>query len=726
MKKLLLLLLFVLSFSYNSYAQTWDYYKDLPLNITPLDVDINNAGTIYLLTTDGKIYYKLLNQQWIKMNTSGLGLSPTCITAEKTSNFFFYGDPNGALLYTSDFGVTWENVFLYTSPITGFHEGIYALSNMKNFDMLYGSSGGGSIIRYTPASTDELVFDAIDPGSNVETLYYTVNNKLIIGTINNGIWLSSNNGLSFVHTNFNQNNVSCITEGNNGRVYALSTNNSTNVSQIVFSDDYINWSNLGMPTTAENFTNIFFNKTDNNLWLASTTAIYKILLTPTTSTTWTLALFNNASQNTTEIIGSSTGLVYNFSDINVAQRLDTNASNWTKINNGFIGDATSVTFGQVNKLFAFSNVASSLVSTATSTTTPWDKFNISNTNTPVVDIISHVNGKLYVSFTDKIFKSVDNGLIFTDISPTNGTNFCRVFSVGETENLFAVKSLEENKLYWSQNDGATWSLLAAFPNDSGGALNSLVDVSQDSNGVIYVLRDAIEQSTGEFQVFFSMDSGVNWLSETLFDTSSSSFSNLFSKNDKTFVTIGNKTYQFGITSPGIFTEVNKPADFVTNSFALTDLKVNSLGHYYTFGRNLYKSINNGATWTNLGKPTAISTNNVDALIFDNSNACYILNSQFETTPNQKGIYKFNDNLSTDHFNAKIDLVVVPNPAIDFITIQTDELINQIDVYDLLGKKVVNDLSNLKSINVNNLTNGLYIIKATTADNKTLTTKFIKE
>ncbi|MFA6867685.1 MAG: T9SS type A sorting domain-containing protein, partial [Bacteroidales bacterium] len=71
----------------------------------------------------------------------------------------------------------------------------------------------------------------------------------------------------------------------------------------------------------------------------------------------------------------------------------------------------------------------------------------------------------------------------------------------------------------------------------------------------------------------------------------------------------------------------------------------------------------------------------------------------------------------------IDVMVFPNPANADIQIQANYTINKVDVYNLLGQKVLSQHYNTKyaTLQVSDLTEGLYIVKVNT-DNGEIVSK----
>ena len=82
-------------------------------------------------------------------------------------------------------------------------------------------------------------------------------------------------------------------------------------------------------------------------------------------------------------------------------------------------------------------------------------------------------------------------------------------------------------------------------------------------------------------------------------------------------------------------------------------------------------------------------------------------------------------LSMSSFDAS-KIKLFPNPASTSLTIEANDSIESITIYNVLGQEVVskNPLSNSTTIDVSNLVNGIYFVNST-IDGKSSTTKFIK-
>jgi len=76
---------------------------------------------------------------------------------------------------------------------------------------------------------------------------------------------------------------------------------------------------------------------------------------------------------------------------------------------------------------------------------------------------------------------------------------------------------------------------------------------------------------------------------------------------------------------------------------------------------------------------------------------------------------------------KFNFKSYPNPASDFIKVSAAKSIDKLEIYNLIGKQVLNETlySKSKEINVSNLSDGVYIVKAY-IENAVGTYKFIKK
>ncbi len=109
--------------------------------------------------------------------------------------------------------------------------------------------------------------------------------------------------------------------------------------------------------------------------------------------------------------------------------------------------------------------------------------------------------------------------------------------------------------------------------------------------------------------------------------------------------------------------------------------------------------------------TYMASNSENAI----SKRWFVLNRSFQDLPPTNGTFDCKsigiDDVELDFVEAKI----YPNPATSNLNIEAEDNIMQIELFDVLGKKVFSKMSNQKNINIDisPLKEGLYILKLQT-------------
>lgn len=81
-------------------------------------------------------------------------------------------------------------------------------------------------------------------------------------------------------------------------------------------------------------------------------------------------------------------------------------------------------------------------------------------------------------------------------------------------------------------------------------------------------------------------------------------------------------------------------------------------------------------------------------------------------------------LSNKDFS-KIDFNIYPNPVEDVLTIDSNEAIHQVDIYDVLGKQVMTTINNTNQIDVSDLEKAIYVVRIT-SEKGVSSKKFVKQ
>jgi hypothetical protein len=88
------------------------------------------------------------------------------------------------------------------------------------------------------------------------------------------------------------------------------------------------------------------------------------------------------------------------------------------------------------------------------------------------------------------------------------------------------------------------------------------------------------------------------------------------------------------------------------------------------------------------------------------------------------VLKLNSTLSTEEFLSN-PFKIYPNPTQNQFYIDSNENLNQVEIYALSGEKILSENEeNIHSVNVSNLTKGIYLIRITNNSGKVFTQKLI--
>jgi len=709
-------LLFVTVLAFQSilvHSQEWFLYKDFPLNVIPKDIEAGNDGTLFMLTTDFNYYYKTLNGEWTLMNQPILS-NGNSILVDKNSNRMYIATGYLGIYYTSNFGNTWGNTYLTTNPVSGHHEGYLCFAGTENPNLFFAGliSFSPQITKFTNQGTSgefKVVDPSMDPNSSAQSMYYTANQKLLIGTINNGIWVSENNANSFTQTGLTSGNVFKFTEDSNGRAYALRKDLETNEITLVSSDDYINWNTLELPDN-ESYTTLFYDNQSASLWVGNNSEVFK---TPVSAITWQNQNLNNPDPNAVEIINDHNGGLYLFTVNEAAQRLNEDGNQWENQNNGLTGETNAISIDSDNRLFTYINFFSNRISSAMSPVESWSYVDLDpgGTASGVRNFSINPENEILSTTFNKIYKSNDNGATYTELN-NPGITSIGIAKTGINNNLF-LSGYFGNKLYRSTDEGQSWQEVF----DGAPIFNSasITDFTQNENGELFLLL--FDASNGFVNhLYGSTDSGETWNLLYENDSFTDGFTiegKLMSFGSKNYIITNYSVFEIN-TSPGPPAEINLPVSPVDQIPILSFKRTGSgelLINYYL--DEFYKSSDNGTSWTSFGRPvssTSANPNPLNPAINLNDLPFWIisLNNQWNVPP---GIYYYlEDSLNSEDVLKDAD-IIYPNPASDIIHIKTGYRGN-CKILDFSGRLLMEKIimDELTQINIKDLSAGIYILR----------------
>ncbi len=682
-------------------GQEWFKYADFPVNVIPKDVAVNNAGTVFLLSNDNSIFYKLADQDWHKMVSSVI--SPTCISVDETSNKLYVGTYNNGIMHTSNFGSSWGVSYIFTNPHTGMHESYNYISNIRNSNLLFAAYlGVNQISKFTnQGNNGQAVTVNPDPEYSVFDIFNTENNKVLIGS-NDGVWISTDNGSSFSSSGLSGLNTFSFTEDQTQNVYVLTKDDSDNNQLWVSnSDQYASWTDLELPSSTTNFKFVYFDKSADMIWVVNENTIFK---SPANSLNWTEENQNQSQPNVVEILDDNHGNLYSFSQENNCQLY--NSSSWETHNEGILGDVQHILVDGNDKLYAYHNYFSNKLASLNTPSSDWENKMIGSNG--ISNLYEYDENTLVLNQWNNVYLSTDNGGSFLPIPlpdefANQGGGGIKLFVKGNNSSLYITHTFIGDRLFRSDDLGENWSLIQTP--------DVVEQIIQDGNGnLLAVLFGA--NTTFVNEIHYSTDNGANWnmLDNDLINFSSSVVI-LFTHGGRNFVQIENKIYEIGLSSETL-TEISIPYSG-PNNFDL-QFRINEAGEMFFIDAdyNLFKSVDEGQNWVNLHKPTGVSNASTTSLEFGFDDVPFVIYKAYNSTSDLQGIYYYGEQiLSVEEISTSSGLIVYPNPAKEELNIISAYKGN-FHLFDSNGKLIFKGeiRGELETINVQSLPKGIYFLK----------------
>lgn len=154
-----------------------------------------------------------------------------------------------------------------------------------------------------------------------------------------------------------------------------------------------------------------------------------------------------------------------------------------------------------------------------------------------------------------------------------------------------------------------------------------------------------------------------------------------------------------------------------NKWLLSIFFIDSTNGYMTAGDgSILKTTDAGNNWTNLNSNVTTALNSI---FFTDSLIGYTVGSSGVILKTTTGVEGLDEIVIQEAFG------VFPNPTTDFLTINTTQEISKILIVDITGKLVMTKNHPSKTINVTDLSSGIYYITLTVGS-KLLTQKLVKQ
>ena len=287
-------------------------------------------------------------------------------------------------------------------------------------------------------------------------------------------------------------------------------------------------------------------------------------------------------------------------------------------------------------------------------------------------------------------------------------------------------------------DGANWNLMGLeldgdMANDNFG---DSVDISKDGNRIVASASgfDSGGVNKGLVRVF--QFSGGSWSKvgqDIIGNADNDRYTNVSIIDDGSRISFKNKgvvkVYEFngtqwnqlggditGMSSDVITSNIDNTGNLVSVASRIAD---NNKGYI-----QLYKYGNN--SWTNVGVTITgdVTGDNLGASVEVKNGNVVAGSSDFNLgTPNNGGVraYSFSTSLSVEKNELLANINVYPNPVSDVLYIKGIQVKN-VSVFNLKGQNMLN--SSKESVSLKDLVKGVYLIKITDSENRTVHQKIV--
>jgi photosystem II stability/assembly factor-like uncharacterized protein len=511
--------------------------------------------------------------------------------------------------------------------ITGIDTTLYAGTEIGVFR----STNWGS--NWTPIGPDVFV-TSLAVRSNDESGLY-----IFASIYNSGIWLTTNNGVSWDQVNFglgnhsvnaiviNGTNLFAGTEDgvflspSNGDYWIPSSNGLTNksVRSLAYIDNNLyagtdsglfvsinkgtSWSSTGL--TNESINSV--TSIGSNLFVGTDTS--GVLLSTNNGTSWKIVSNLDMERNIRALVVIDTNLFAG--TYQGIYRTPTKGDYWIPVNNGLINGDVESLFAMGTTLFAgtYSGVFRS-----TNNGANWNQLNVGLKNTVILGLAKS-GERLYAAGRNGVYYSTDSGDSWTTLS----TFWASSIAIDE-QNLYCG---HWGHLIYSENNGTSWEWI---PLGGGRAfsfafMDSYIFAGSEDRGVYRIIHNApgwwtifsnhqpdtlinclAVIGTNLFAgtrngIFFSTNYGENWI--PLNNSLSSLEVSAFAVNGSNFFAGTRGSGVFLSTDVGnSWTEVNNGLTGLAKdvlSFAFSDDNI----FVSTWRGGVYLSTNNGTSWTSV-------------------------------------------------------------------------------------------------------------------------------
>ncbi|MFY0631031.1 MAG: T9SS type A sorting domain-containing protein [Flavobacteriaceae bacterium] len=327
---------------------------------------------------------------------------------------------------------------------------------------------------------------------------------------------------------------------------------------------------------------------------------------------------------------------------------------------------------------------------------------------PISSFISYIefvgNGIGYLAAGDKIYKTSDDGQNWTEIR--NTFNIISMLFIDELNGYYSDSLSDDQFVYKTTDGGNTWISVADF------AFEKMIFVSE--NRGFAIAKPDFNSNSSSKSIYKTEDGGNTW--SLSYDSNFVEVVNgFYFINENIGYAVGNEGLILKTINGGVFW------DELSTSLGSANVRdvIFLRGVLYILTNELFFASQDESNWSLVEDPYVTNITSIGDLFFLYGNVGRI----YSNMPN--------NTLSTEDINDKSILGnVFPNPTDNIFTIQLtlNSSIKSYSLYDLRGKEVLKKeyqvLKNLREVDIDNLSKGMYLLRVLNNEGEFFTKKII--
>ncbi|MFA7445709.1 MAG: T9SS type A sorting domain-containing protein [Flavobacteriaceae bacterium] len=718
-RKIILTALLFLFITTAQSQQTWQKLSGFNNANSAIWMATGN-GLTYAITADRWIYYTDASVQvWEPFITVPDFYNVGSIKASQTTSRVFCLTSSSGLAYTDNFGQSWESTTVGSvNGQSGFSPLIlaYGLHNTKIIASTIGPITGDIQNNLFISTNNGVSFAQIGTLNFYPTNFHFIDEDIVVSNsasgvfktdnVNSGVWtLLGFEGLEVTDLEVNENVMyaSVLEAAGNGNVYKTE-------------DGGQNWTLLnGIPENS-GVSKLAFDWENNRLFATTTSGVHAFI-----NNNWTTV---SPVDKAHEIITTANNsVVFGGVRVNGVHKISNSSLSVEQINEGLILPADYMVVSDDNQIYTAS-FRTAFLSKFNLDEPGWETFDLFEdlVSTNILALEKSPDGQCVIGGMHYIAQTENQGANINILASTQTAPLAPVYDilfpqkmfVGNNGSIAMLQHQVQTHIDYSPDMGNSWEVLFETVI---GVSPGFLSVNKVCSGTQTHFILGLSNQTAQATVIASTDQGNSW---TILPNAPETIRNIFiDKEDTLYVVSTASVFRWDATTQNWITlnintgqtSPNKNVELAFDSQNKLHVLVRSTLTPFA-EEGIYIPSDNQDEFIHVPFPT-INGEQVPMkrLAFAGNDIPIMMTDVATNDPALTGFYYYSSEslLSTDNEVAKLNLKIYPNPASDevYITGLENQTINGA-IYSLTGQHISVKIQNGK-IDIQNLSSGFYIL-----------------